>query len=77
MTGGRDRFYVLASERNRLSVPFPATGWPLDLRVARHLAGVGEFVKDMGELSPEKTVLLSGVPEYQSVVARGLGSFLR
>jgi len=77
VTEGRDRFYVLASERNRLSVPFPASGWPLDLRVARHLAGFGEFVKAMGELSPEKTVLLSGVPEYQSVVTRGLGSFLR
>jgi hypothetical protein len=77
VTRGLDRFYVRASERNKLSVPFPESGWPLEVRVARHLAGVAEFAKSLGELWPDKTVALIDVPEYQSVVSKGLGSFLR
>jgi hypothetical protein len=74
---GQDRFYVQASERNRLSVPFPESGWPLDIRVARHLAGVLEFAKCLTELMPEKVVVLEGVPSYQAMVNSRLGSFLR
>lgn len=74
---GRDRFYARASERNRLSVPFPESGWPLDVRVARHLAGIAEFARCMRELGPEKSVAILDVPEYQSILNRGLGSFLR
>ncbi len=77
VTFGKDRFYARAAEHNRLSVPFPESGWPLDMRVARHLAGVAEFVKCLGELWPEKRVVLDGLPEYQSMVNRGLGTFLR
>lgn len=77
VTGGLDRFYVRASERNKLSVPFPESGWPLEVRVARHLAGIAEFARCLGELWPDKTVVLIDVPEYQSVVSKGLGSFLR
>jgi len=77
VTEGMDRYYVRASMRNKLSVPFPESGWPLRLRVARHLAGVTEFAKSLGELMPDKTVALRGVPEYSSILSQGLGSFLR
>ncbi|MCX6549761.1 MAG: succinylglutamate desuccinylase/aspartoacylase family protein [Acidobacteria bacterium] len=77
VVGGRDRFYVLASMRGRLSVPFPDTGWPLTVRVARHLAGVAALTGALGDLLPEKALTISGVPEYQSVITRGLGAFLR
>jgi hypothetical protein len=76
VTGGRDRFYELAAGRRRLSVPFDARGWPLSLRVARHLAGVTEFIAALGEVDPAQALALDGVPDYQSVVARGLGPFL-
>jgi predicted deacylase len=74
---GRDRFYRAASDRGRLSVPFLETGWPLSTRVARHLAGVSALVSALGEMSPDRVVLLEDVPGYQSVVSRGLGAFLR
>jgi predicted deacylase len=77
VTKGQDRFYVRASERNQLSVPFPPSGWPLDVRVARHIAGIGEFARSLGELWPEKIVALSGVPDYPSILSNGIGSFLR
>ena len=77
VVGGRDRFYVLASARGRLSVPFPDGGWPLSTRVARHLAGVAALSAALGDLHPDKAVALRGVPDYASVVARGLGAYLR
>jgi hypothetical protein len=77
VTRGRDRYYVRASARNRLSVPFPDSGWPIELRVGRHLAGVRELAKDLGELWPDKRIELAGVPDYAAVVAQGLGPFLR
>jgi predicted deacylase len=74
---GRDRFYVLASSRGGLSVPFPDSGWPLSMRVARHLAGVAALVGALGEVTPHKAVVLAGVPDYETVVMRGVGAFLR
>ena len=75
--GGRDRFYVQASDRNRLSVPYPETGWPLDVRVARHLAGVRELTTSLGELEPKKAVVLLNVADYDALVHQGLGALLR
>ena len=76
VTMGKDKYYVLASERHRLSVPFLETGWPLAARVGRHLAGVSEFARSLGEVSPEKKIVLSGLPDYPAVLSRGVGGFL-
>jgi predicted deacylase len=74
---GRDRFYVAASGRGRLSVPFQDAGWPLSVRVARHLAGVSALVAALGEVEAGRGVQLSNVPDYESVASRGVGAFLR
>ncbi len=74
---GRDRFYTLASARGRLSVPFPAEGWPLSVRVGRHLAGTQALIAALGDVSPGSAVTLTGVPDYSDIVKGGLGSFLR
>jgi hypothetical protein len=74
---GQDRFYVQASERNRLSVPFPESGWALHIRIARQLAGVSEFAKCLTELLPGRIVVLEGVPSYQDMVNAGISSLLR
>ena len=76
VTAGKDKYYVLASDRHRLSVPFSESGWPIEVRVGRHLSGVCEFARSLGELSPEKKTLLSGLPDYQAVVTQGVGAFL-
>jgi predicted deacylase len=74
---GRDRFYVQASEHHRLSVPYPETGWPIEVRVARHLAGVRELVTSLGATQPEKAVTLVNVTDYDALVHRGLGTLLK
>jgi len=73
---GRDRFYVLAAERRRLSVPFDNEGWPLARRVGRHLTGVTAFIDALGQLSRASAVQLLDVPTYDSLVTEGIGAFL-
>ncbi|HYN43610.1 MAG TPA: succinylglutamate desuccinylase/aspartoacylase family protein [Thermoanaerobaculia bacterium] len=74
---GRDRYFLAAARRRRLNVPFDESGWPLDLRVARHLAGVTQFVSDLGLLDEAKGITVTGVPGYDDIVSRGLGAYLR
>jgi len=73
---GRDRFYVLASDQHRLSVPFPPSGWPLNVRVARHLAGVIALASGLGDVLPGRRVQITGIPAYADVVSRGIGVLL-
>jgi hypothetical protein len=72
---GRDRFYTQAADEHRLSVPFPSGGWPLSVRVARHLAGVQELANRLGDIVGRR-LTLSGIPPYRDVVTRGLGAYL-
>lgn len=74
---GQDRYFLAAARRRRLNVPFDEHGWPLDLRVARHLAGVTQFLSDLGMLDEAKTIAVTGVPGYEDVATRGLGTYLR
>lgn len=76
VTSGRDRFYVAAAERGRLFVPFDSTGHPLEERVARHLAVVGEFLNVYSDMNPQRAVVLTGIPGYEDLMVRGLGDFL-
>jgi hypothetical protein len=75
VTTGRDRFYTLAVSQHRLAVPYPQTGWPLDVRVARHLAGVRELTNGLAD-SVGKRLVMDNVPGYSEVVANGLGAYL-
>ena len=76
VVNGRDRFYELAAARGRLVVPFGRDGWPLDRRVARHLAGITEFAAALAELEPDHAVTLSGIPDYATLRANGIGALL-
>lgn len=77
VVSGRDRYFAAAARRGRLNVPFDDRGWPIDLRVARHVAGVAQFLTDLGTLDASKTISVEGVPAYGEIVARGLGAYLR
>ena len=77
VVSGRDRYFEAAARRGRLNVPFDAGGWPLDVRVARHTAGVAAFLSGLGFVAEGKEISVEGIPAYDEVVARGVGAFLR
>ncbi|MCX6549782.1 MAG: succinylglutamate desuccinylase/aspartoacylase family protein [Acidobacteria bacterium] len=72
---GRDPFYVWGARLGRLFVPFDDTGWPLDVRVGRHVTGVAALVESLSTLNPSRRVVLK-VPRYREIVERGVGWFL-
>ncbi len=74
---GRDPNYVRAARLKRLFVGFDENGWPLKLRVARHLAAIAEIIDAYNELNPEAPILVENIPVYRDVIARGLGAYLR
>lgn len=77
VTGGRDRFYTDLATRGRLSVPFPEGGWPLEVRVGRHLDTVGVLMQTLAILSPEHAVQVDGLPSSNELIASGLGQVLQ
>ena len=60
----------------RLFVPFDAKGQPLDLRVARHVTAVNEFLAVMSRKKPQQAVVLTKVPSYNDMVKKGIGTYL-
>jgi hypothetical protein len=73
---GRDVNYEQAAKLGRLFVKFDQNGWPLKLRVARHLAAIQEVINAYNELNPEKSLIVENIPDYKQINERGLGAFL-
>ena len=75
---GKDKMYVKARKAGRLFVDFDEGGHPLDReRVARHLAGIEEFLKAFQEANPAKPVEFRNFPIYEKIASGGLGPYLR
>ena len=75
---GKDKMYVRAKKAGRLFVDFDEGGHPLDReRVARHLAGIEEFLKAFQEANPAKPVEFRNFPPSEKIASGGLGPYLR
>jgi len=76
MVTGRDEFEQTAADRGLLYTDYSIkTGASIDYRVARHLGGAAEIVKQMGEFYPAKRVDASW-PTFAEVMQHGVGYFL-
>ena len=73
---GKDPMYERAAKLNRLFVPYDAKGQPLDLRVARHVTAVNEFLTVMSKKQPGQAVVLTKVPSYSDLTKKGIGAYL-
>ena len=74
---GRDPFYVFAGQRKRLFVPFTEEGWPLSVRVGRHLDTLNAVLAAWNELTPARPLELKGLPGLSDLKEKGLGGYLR
>src|SRR5262245_55868192 len=77
VTDGRDPNYVRAAKLGRLFVPFTEEGYPLNRRVARHLATITEMIGVYNEGAPARTLTIANLPSYERVSSDGIGAFLR
>lgn len=76
IVGGQDDNYVRAAELGRLFVSFSEAGHPLSERTARQLATVEELLIAYNDANPEWPIRVTGIPQYDEVVAEGLAPFL-
>ena len=73
---GRDGNYIKAGKLGRLFVDMDEQGWPLSLRVARHIKSIEEIINSFNELNPDQAVVVDGIPSYTDLVNKGVGAFL-
>ena len=75
--GGKDANYVRASQLGRTFVKIDDAGWPLNVRVARHLVAIEEVINAYNEVHPEAPIIVENIPPYKEVIEKGLGAFLK
>ncbi|MCJ7679767.1 MAG: succinylglutamate desuccinylase/aspartoacylase family protein [Candidatus Aminicenantes bacterium] len=68
---GRDKNYVRAAARGLLFVPYDEAGIPLKERVGRHLAAVRSLATGLGDLCPDKEIILRHFPSPELVREKG------
>jgi predicted deacylase len=74
---GRDSAYERAARSKRLFVPFTEDGWPLGVRVGRHLTGVVLLARNLELVKPGRGVVIEGMPDLAALRDAGLGLYLQ
>lgn len=73
---GKDKCYELLGKTDLLYVPYDDNGHPIEERVGRHLSGVLNYARAMGEQFPEKEIVINNVPHYAEITGASLGDYL-
>lgn len=77
LMSGRDRFVMKAGEHKLLYAPIDESGWPIDIRVGRHVTTFMTALEVFNQIDPSKAVIVSGIPSYQEMVDNGLGVYFK
>ncbi len=78
LINGKDRFYAQATRSAKFRITYDETnGYPLKVRVARHLAGIQAILNGYNEYHPEKKIQYSNIPSYEELTSKEVGNFLR
>ena len=77
VVGGRDANYEQATRLGRTFVKFDPKGWPLELRVARHVAAIEEVINAWNDLHDDKTIEVENIPDFKVLTSKGLGAYLK
>ncbi|MCR4396823.1 MAG: succinylglutamate desuccinylase [Candidatus Saccharicenans sp.] len=74
---GRDEFVMKAGRHGLLFEKLDEKGWPIDVRVGRHLSSIIQIFRVWSELNPDRAIVMENVPRYSEVIARGTGYYLK
>ncbi len=75
LMSGRDRFVMKAGEHKLLYAPIDETGWPIEIRVGRHVTTFMTMLQVLAQMDPSKALVLENVPDYATMVQGGLGPY--
>ena len=73
---GKDIFVIKAGEHGLLYAPMDANGWPIEKRVARHVATTTRLIEMYSMMHPDQEILVEGIPTYQELLTN-LGAYYR
>jgi hypothetical protein len=74
---GRDEFVRKAGKHGLLFEKLDEKGWPVDLRVGRHLSSIIVILKTWSELRPDRLIEAEEIPRYSEVVEKTTGFYLK
>ena len=72
LMSGKDRFVMKAGEHGLLYAPIDESGWPIEKRVARHVAVATKIMEVNNTVNADQTILIEGIPTYEEIMANGL-----
>ena len=75
LMSGKDRFVMMAGDRGLLYAPIDENGWPIEKRVARHVAVATKIMEVNNSVNPDQTILIEAIPTYEEIMANGLAPY--
>lgn len=75
LMSGKDRFVIKAGEHGLLYAPIDENGWPIEKRVARHVAVATKIMEVNNTINPDQTILIEGIPTYEEIMENGLAGY--
>jgi hypothetical protein len=74
---GKDDFVVRAGKRGLLFEKIDEKGWPIDVRVGRHLSTILSVIDLYTTDHPDRGLVLKNIPRYAEIIAKGTGAFFK
>ncbi len=68
---GKDDFVVRAGKRGLLFEKIDENGWPIDVRVGRHLSTILSVIDLYTTDHPDRGLVLKNIPRYAEIIAKG------
>jgi hypothetical protein len=72
---GKDPFLLSLAGKKKLFVPYDESGWPMEKRVGQHCSVMLEIFRQYAKKTPERSILVNGIPRYAEVVENGVGHY--
>jgi predicted deacylase len=74
---GKDEFVMKAGKHGLLFEKLDEKGWPIDVRVGRHLSSIIQILNVWSEFDPDRPISIDNVPHYSEVIKNGTGYYLK
>ena len=75
LMSGKDRFVMMAGDRKLLYAPIDENGWPIEKRVARHIAVATKIMEVNNTVNPDQVITIEGIPTYEEIMENGLAPY--
>jgi hypothetical protein len=72
---GKDEFVMAAGRAGLLYWPIDEKGWPIDVRVARHVRTMEVLAEMWTRFHKDQPLALSNLPGYQEMIDNGVGHY--